>query len=945
MFRPRYIAAGLLLAAVPLCLAPARAQQIAIPRIEQMPAMPSPYLMRDWKSVARGYDSLAFDLDRTGQYLPLVFLNTGTVNYPGTTSFGLHSYVGDDRSESGEAINVLPAVLSGVLNGIDKRSQNGRDWVVMSQEYFNNRPAEDVYLNSPASNSGSDWWYDVMPNVFFYQLAGKYPGAGDEAHQFTRVAERWLQAVTAMGGSVAPWSHPGLEHRGWHLSTMTPNNAMPHEPEAGGSIGWILYHAWVVTGDARYRYGAELCMEELNAYMTNPAYELQLAYGTSLAARMNAEAGTAFDVEKMVNWCFDISPIRSWGATVGRWGSYDCAGLIGEVNGSNDYAFAMNTFQQIGALVPLVRYDARFARAIGRWALNAANASRLFYGDYLPDANQDSRAWSRQYDPASVIAYEALRQRGAGTVAPYATGDAIAGGWAPTNLSLYSSSHAGILGAIIDTTEVRGILKLDLLATDHFHAPAYPSYLLYNPDSIAHGVQLAVGAGNADVYDAAARAFVVRGATGAATVTIPARGAIVAVITPAGGAVSYDEERMKVNGVVVDFHSANIPGVHRPRIKGMGAAPSLLFLNGTAALYCTATDRDGDVLSYHWTASAGDLAGSGASVAWKAPGVKGTYVVACTVVDAQGDSVTGQVNIGVVDSALSVPVIRSIVAVPGKVDLGAQATVTCQASEDSGALLSYAWRASAGSITGAGSTAVWTAPQTAENVYIVCSVKNSVGGADAESVLVPVRDLSKTGSGSCILNIPCNGTLADVSGSNGQVHGTDITFVADRDGTAGHACGYNGASSALRVTESAVLNCDSAITVSFWMKPGIAANKEMFLISHGSWQNRWKISLTPERRIRWTVKTSVGVKDVDSRTVAASGTYYHVAGVFNGTDLEVYPVDGADADTGHRSDGGADAADGRQLQLRGCHRRHRHFQFCHDAGADTRPVRGVHGRP
>ena len=395
---------------------PVAAQQIAVPRIEQMPPMPSPYLMRNWKQVARGYDSLAFDAGRTGQYLPLVFLNNATVNYPGTTSFGLHSYVGDGRAQTGEAINILPAVVSGALNGADKRAQFGRDWVVMSQEYFNNRPAEHVYLNAPVTNSGSDWWYDVMPNIFYYQIASRYPGAGDSPRQFTLVADRWLQAVFAMGGALTPWSHPGLEHRGWRLASMTPNNEIPHEPEAGGSIAWLLYHASMVTGDVRYRYGAELCMEELNAYTSSPAYELQMAYGAFLAARMNAETGTSFDVAKMVNWCFDVSPIRSWGATVGTWGGYDCAGLIGEINGVNDYAFAMNTFQQVGALVPLVRYDPRFARAIGRWVLNAANASRLFYGDYLPDVNQDSRTWSRANDPQSVIAHEALRQRGPASV-------------------------------------------------------------------------------------------------------------------------------------------------------------------------------------------------------------------------------------------------------------------------------------------------------------------------------------------------------------------------------------------------------------------------------------------------------------------------------------------------------------------------------------------------
>ena len=48
------------------------AQQININRIEQMPNIPSPYEMRDWKEVTAGYDSLVFDLNRSGQYLPLI---------------------------------------------------------------------------------------------------------------------------------------------------------------------------------------------------------------------------------------------------------------------------------------------------------------------------------------------------------------------------------------------------------------------------------------------------------------------------------------------------------------------------------------------------------------------------------------------------------------------------------------------------------------------------------------------------------------------------------------------------------------------------------------------------------------------------------------------------------------------------------------------------------
>ena len=77
--------------------------------------------------------------------------------------------------------------------------------------------------------------------------------------------------------------------------------------------------------------------------------------------------------------------------TVGRWGNYDCDGLLGSIDNRGGYAFAMNTYAQAGALVPLVRYDTRYARAIGKWMLNLANSARLFYPGALPPELPDQR--------------------------------------------------------------------------------------------------------------------------------------------------------------------------------------------------------------------------------------------------------------------------------------------------------------------------------------------------------------------------------------------------------------------------------------------------------------------------------------------------------------------------------------------------------------------------
>ena len=98
----------LLLIVVTLWLGALHAQenQIDIARIELMPNEPSPYIMRDWKRVAQGYDSLAYDITKTGLYLPLVFVRSSGVNYPERASYGLDTYVGTFSNDNGEAINV-----------------------------------------------------------------------------------------------------------------------------------------------------------------------------------------------------------------------------------------------------------------------------------------------------------------------------------------------------------------------------------------------------------------------------------------------------------------------------------------------------------------------------------------------------------------------------------------------------------------------------------------------------------------------------------------------------------------------------------------------------------------------------------------------------------------------------------------------------------------------
>ncbi|MDZ7308483.1 MAG: T9SS type A sorting domain-containing protein [candidate division KSB1 bacterium] len=694
---------------------------------------------------------------------------------------------------------------------------------------------------------------------------------------------------TSSVGSATPWRVPYMNYRGWSLATMTPHTAGVAQPEAAGAIAWLLYNAYVETKNERYRLGAEWAMEFLNNWQTNPSYELQLPYGSYTAARMNAELGTTYDVVKMFNWCFDVGPLRQWGAIVENWGGYDCHGLIGEA-GSNGYAFVMNTFEHIGALVPLVRYDDRFARALGKWVLNAAHAARLFYPKYLPNQNQDSEEWSQQYDPRSLVAHEALREFAFGA-SPYATGDALSGGWGRTNLALYGSSHVGILGGIIAPTNVEMILQLDVLKTDYFHDRAYPTFLYFNPHDVGKTVALDVGSGRHDLYDAVGNNFLQTNVSGKTAFAIPANTAVLLVIVPAGGTVTYELDKMLIDGVVVDYRAGQTVSNYPPRIKSLAAQKTTLLIGESTAIYCTGTDRDGGELSHLWKMTGGTISGSGAQITWTAPDSARNYIIRCLVDDGRGGRDSASVSLEVVASINHAPEISALAARPGKIDLGAAAEVTCIAQDPDGDTLSFFWRAIDGTLTGSGPAVTWTAPMREGDYFIVCRINDGRGGEAADSIAVRVRDFSQAQTGRLVAYYPFNGNANDESG-NGH-HGTvfDARLVADRLGQPDRAYAFDGVDDNIRIPNHPGLNFQQAITVSFWMKIGQFYAREAYPLSHGNWENRWKISLT-NGGVRWTVKTdhpvNAGIKDLDSKTKFVVDKWYHLTALFSGRDFEIY---------------------------------------------------------
>lgn len=879
----------------------AQAGQIDVSRVQQMPDIPSPYEMRNWKEVATQYDHLIFSTGATGQYLPLMTTGPAGINYPEVTPILLQTYVGTTSSNQAEAINIIPAIVGGSLMNIDKSDQDGINWVSKAKEFFNRANGQDVFLNGYSTYSGGDWWYDIMPNIFFYQLYTQYPAEADFHDQFVSVADRWLEAVNAMGGNTTPWTLPQMNYRAWDLATMTGNEEGVKEPEAAGGIAWILYHAYRTTGETKYLDGAQMCMEFLSGMTSNPSYELQLPYGTYVAARMNAELGTTYDIDKILNWNFDRNPLRGWGAIVGSWNGSDVDGLIGEANDSgNDYAFALNGFQQAAALVPMIKYDKRFARAIAKWTLNLANASRLFYPQYLPPASQDDHAWSSTYDPQSTIAYEALKERNNfnNDIPLYGTGDARRNGWAQTNLSLYSSSSVGYLAAIVERSDVEGIILLDVNKTDFFSDGTFPSYAIYNPHPEAKQVTLPLPPGTHDIYDAISETILVANVTGTTLINVRPDEVVVLVYLPSGSGLTPRDGKLYVGTGVIDHHYGyDFSG--KARIKSLAVTDTLVEFSQQVPVHVATENISGDAI-YNWYDNDGFISSSSTSAfTWNVPSEAGANVLILEI--GSGDRfLRDSILFNVVDDIPSAPAIAAIATDRSWYTIGNEVIVTCQATDeqDSPGALTYHWTVSDGTIaTGTGATVTWQPPATAGVYEITCQVTDmdAMSTSRGQSVLVKpaVSDAAPA-----FVYYPLDGDVKDYSGNDRHATMNGVERVPDVRGQTDKAYEFNSPDDIIFLPNDAGLNFQEAITVSFWVNLE-SLSEESFIVSHGSWEERWKVSVTPDLHLRWTVKTGAGTKDLDSSFPLAFDHFYHFTVVYTGYSLELYAGGELDAFSAH----------------------------------------------
>jgi len=87
-----------------------------------------------------------------------------------------------------------------------------------------------------------------------------------------------------------------------------------------------------------------------------------------------------------------------------------------------------------------------------------------------------------------------------------------------------------------------------------------------------------------------------------------------------------------------------------PVISSLTANPSGVLYSGSTLLTCIASDPDGDVVRYSWSASAGSITGVGNKVTWVAPSKTGSFTITAIVSDGKGAETRGDVMVTVAPS-------------------------------------------------------------------------------------------------------------------------------------------------------------------------------------------------------------------------------------------------------------------------------------------------------
>ncbi len=188
-----------------------------------------------------------------------------------------------------------------------------------------------------------------------------------------------------------------------------------------------------------------------------------------------------------------------------------------------------------------------------------------------------------------------------------------------------------------------------------------------------------------------------------------------------------------------------------PTITDLEAEAEWIAPSASVQLTCTASDPDGDGLSYQWSASSGDISGPATVAVWTAPEEVGMYDITVVVDDGHDGKDTAFLTL--IASNGPPPSIENLFVTAKepkylkatstgyKVGKTKEYYIECVASSTNGGL-TYEWSCNGGEIFGSGSVINWTAPDISGYVTVTAKVLDDVGNWVRKNVVFEVVDCS-----------------------------------------------------------------------------------------------------------------------------------------------------------------------------------------------------------
>ena len=188
----------------------------------------------------------------------------------------------------------------------------------------------------------------------------------------------------------------------------------------------------------------------------------------------------------------------------------------------------------------------------------------------------------------------------------------------------------------------------------------------------------------------------------------------------------------------------------RPVVASLEAEAEWIAPLGSLQLTCTASDSDGDQLSYEWTANGGSITGTGPQVIWTAPQEVGMYDITVVVDDGRDEKITKSLSLiasngpppSIQDLTVTArePKYLKTTAAGYKVGKTKEYYIECLASGSGG--LIYEWSCDGGEISGAGSVITWIAPDTSGDVTVAVKVFDDAANWVSRKVIFQVVSCS-----------------------------------------------------------------------------------------------------------------------------------------------------------------------------------------------------------